>query len=335
MQNNFKNKNQQIGILITNLGTPDSPTKKDLKKYLNQFLMDKRVVDLSRLFWVPLLKLIILNVRPKKSAKLYKSIWTDQGSPLLAMSKNILQSLKHTFSEDSRDITFDLGMRYGNPSIKEALQRFKDKSISKILVLPLYPQAGSPTTSSTFDAVSSYLSTQSWTPNLRFISGYHDHKDYIISLSRSIKDSFSKNGKPDKLIFSYHGMPDRYLQEGDPYYCFCHKTTRLVAEKLNLDKDYYEMAFQSRFGYEKWLQPYLDDMIPEMAKNGVNHLQIISPGFSVDCLETLEEINIQYRELFEDNGGKKFNYIPCLNDSDNQLAMIKNLVLENIKGWDS
>ena len=335
MQNNFKNKNQQIGILITNLGTPDSPTKKDLKKYLNQFLMDKRVVDLSRLFWVPLLKLIILNVRPKKSAKLYKSIWTDQGSPLLAMSKNILQSLKHTFSEDNRDITFDLGMRYGNPSIKEALQRFKDKSISKILVLPLYPQAGSPTTSSTFDAVSSYLSTQSWTPNLRFISGYHDHKDYIISLSRSIKDSFSKNGKPDKLIFSYHGMPDRYLQEGDPYYCFCHKTTRLVAEKLKLDKDHYEMAFQSRFGYEKWLQPYLDNMIPEMAKDGVNHLQIISPGFSVDCLETLEEINIQYRELFEDNGGKKFNYIPCLNDSDNQLAMIKNLVLENIKGWDS
>ena len=335
MQNNFKNKNQQIGILITNLGTPDSPTKKDLKKYLNQFLMDKRVVDLSRLFWVPLLKLIILNVRPKKSAKLYKSIWTDQGSPLLAMSKNILQSLKHAFSEENRDITFDLGMRYGNPSISEALQRFKDKSISKILILPLYPQAGSPTTSSTLDAVSSYLSTQSWTPNLRFISGYHDHKDYIISLSRSIKDSFSKNGKPDKLIFSYHGMPDRYLQEGDPYYCFCHKTTRLVAEKLNLNKDHYEMAFQSRFGYEKWLQPYLDDMIPEMAKNGVNHLQIISPGFSVDCLETLEEINIQYRELFEDNGGKKFNYIPCLNDSDNQLDMIKNLVLENIKGWDS
>ena len=335
MQNNFKNKNKQIGILITNLGTPDSPTKKDLKKYLNQFLMDKRVVDLSRLFWVPLLKVIILNVRPKKSAKLYKSIWTDQGSPLLAMSKNILQRLKHTFSEDNRDITFDLGMRYGNPSIKEALQRFKDKSISKILVLPLYPQAGSPTTSSTFDAVSSYLSTQSWTPNLRFISGYHDHKDYIISLSRSIKDSFSKNGKPDKLIFSYHGMPDRYLQEGDPYYCFCHKTTRLVAEKLKLDKDHYEMAFQSRFGYEKWLQPYLDNMIPEMAKDGVNHLQIISPGFSVDCLETLEEINIQYRALFKDNGGKKFNYIPCLNDSDNQLAMIKNLVLENIKGWDS
>ena len=334
MQNNFKNKNKQVGVLITNLGTPDSPTKKDLKKYLNQFLMDKRVVDLSRLFWVPLLKLIILNVRPKKSAKLYKSIWTAQGSPLLAMSKNILRSLKHTFAEDERDITFDLAMRYGNPSIEEALKRFKDKSISKILVLPLYPQAGSPTTSSTLDAVNLHLKTQTWTPNLRFISGYHDNKNYINSLSNSIKNSFSKNGKPDKLIFSYHGMPERYLHEGDPYYCFCHKTTRLVAENINLDKDHYAMAFQSRFGYEKWLQPYLDDMIPEMAKSGVNHLQIISPGFSVDCLETLEEINIQYHELFESHGGKKFNYIPCLNDSNDQLEMIKNLILENIKGWD-
>ena len=335
MQHKFENKNEQIGVLITNLGTPDSPTKKDLKKYLNQFLMDKRVVDLSRLFWVPLLKLIILNVRPKKSAKLYKSIWTDEGSPLLAMSNNILKNLIQIFAENKLDITFDLGMRYGNPSIDKALKRFKDKAISKILVLPLYPQGGSPTTSSTLDAVNSYLSTQNWTPNLRFVSGYHDHQDYVSSLCNSIKKSFSENGTPDKLIFSYHGMPERYLHEGDPYYCFCHKTTRLVAEKLNLESDFYEMAFQSRFGYEKWLQPYLDDKIPEMANNGVKHLQIISPGFSVDCLETLEEINIQYRELFVEHGGEKFNYIPCLNDSNDQIEMIKNLILENIKGWNS
>jgi ferrochelatase len=335
MQHKFENKNEQIGVLITNLGTPDSPTKKDLKKYLNQFLMDKRVVDLSRLFWVPLLKLIILNVRPKKSAKLYKSIWTDEGSPLLAMSNNILKNLIQIFAENKLDITFDLGMRYGNPSIDKALKRFKNKAISKILVLPLYPQAGSPTTSSTLDAVNSYLSKQNWTPNLRFVSGYHDHQDYVGSLCNSIKKSFSENGTPDKLIFSYHGMPERYLHEGDPYYCFCHKTTRLVAEKLNLESDFYEMAFQSRFGYEKWLQPYLDDKIPEMANNGVKHLQIISPGFSVDCLETLEEINIQYRELFVEHGGEKFNYIPCLNDSNDQIEMIKNLILENIKGWNS
>ena len=332
MQKEFEGKNKQIGVLITNLGTPDSPTKKGLKKYLNQFLMDRRVVDISRLLWVPLLKLIILNVRPRKSAKLYESIWTEDGSPLLAISKKILDRLKDTFKQD-RNIFFDLGMRYGNPSIDKALKQFKDKGISKIIVLPLYPQAGSPTTSSTMDAVNKFLSEQSWTPNLRFISGYHDNDNYIDSISKSIEDSFSKNGKPDKLIFSYHGMPERYLHEGDPYFCFCHKTTRLVAEKLKLSNNDYEMAFQSRFGYEKWLQPYVDEMIPSLAKNGTKHLQIISPGFSSDCLETLEEIDIQYRELFEEHGGEKYSYIPCLNDSDDQIKLIKNLIMNNSKGW--
>tara|TARA_B100000886_G_scaffold335166_1_gene291812 strand:- start:356 stop:1357 length:1002 start_codon:yes stop_codon:yes gene_type:complete len=332
MQEEFEGKNKQIGILITNLGTPDSPTKKGLKKYLNQFLMDRRVVDISRLLWVPLLKLIILNVRPKKSAKLYRSIWTKDGSPLLAISKKILERLKDDFKDD-KNLFFDLGMRYGNPSINKALKRFKEKGISKIIVLPLYPQAGSPTTSSTMDAVNKFLSEQSWTPNLRFISGYHDNDNYIGSISKSIEDSFSKNGKPDKLIFSYHGMPERYLHEGDPYFCFCHKTTRLVAEKLKLNNDEYEMAFQSRFGYEKWLQPYVDEMIPNLAKNGTKHLQIISPGFSADCLETLEEIDIEYRELFEEHGGKKYSYIPCLNDSDDQMELVKNLIMNNSKGW--
>ena len=183
------------------------------------------------------------------------------------------------------------------------------------------------------DAVNNFLSEQSWTPNLRFISGYHDNDNYIDSISKSIEDSFSKNGKPDKLIFSYHGMPERYLHEGDPYFCFCHKTTRLVAEKLKLDEEDYEMAFQSRFGYEKWLQPYVDEMIPSLAKNGTKHLQIISPGFSVDCLETLEEIDIQYRELFEEHGGKKYSYIPCLNDSNDQIELVKSLIMTNSKGW--
>ena len=183
------------------------------------------------------------------------------------------------------------------------------------------------------DAVNNFLSKQSWTPNLRFISGYHDNDNYIDSISKSIEHSFSKNGKPDKLIFSYHGMPERYLHEGDPYFCFCHKTTRLVAEKLSLDKNDYEMAFQSRFGYEKWLQPYVDEMIPSLAKNGTKHLQIISPGFSVDCLETLEEIDIQYRELFEEHGGKKYSYIHCLNDSDDQIELVESLIMNNSKGW--
>ena len=333
MKNEFKNKNKQIGILLTNLGTPDSPTAKGLKKYLNEFLMDRRVVDLPRIFWVPLLKLIILNIRPKKSAKIYKAIWTNDGSPLLSFSKSILQELTSIFKEIDTNITLEIGMRYGNPSIKDALNNFKEKTISKILVLPLYPQAGSPTTTSTFDAINAHIKDQSWVPNIRFVAGYHDNKDYIECLSKSIKNSFSKHGKPDKLIFSYHGMPERYLHEGDPYYCFCHKTTRLVAEKLSLDSDLYDMAFQSRFGYEKWLQPYLDDMIPKLVDNGVKHLQIISPGFSVDCLETLEEINIQYRELFLKNGGEKFEYIPCLNDGDDHIKMIQSIINNNIKGW--
>ena len=319
------------GVLLINVGTPDEPTVKSVRNYLREFLLDPDVIDAPYIIRQLLVRGIILRVRPRKIAPLYQKIWMDEGSPLRVYSDRITKSL----NEMVEDIEFEFAMRYGNPSIDKALKRFKNKAISKILVLPLYPQAGSPTTSSTLDAVNSYLSNQNWTPNLRFVSGYHDHQDYVSSLCNSIKNSFSENGTPDKLIFSYHGMPERYLNEGDPYYCFCHKTTRLVAEKLNLESDFYEMAFQSRFGYEKWLQPYLDDKIPEMANNGVKHLQIISPGFSVDCLETLEEINIQYRELFEDHGGEKFHYIPCLNDSNDQIDMVKNLILENIKGWDS
>ncbi len=330
MKNEFKGAKNKIGILITNLGTPDSPTKKSLKKYLNQFLMDKRVIDLPRLFWVPILKIIILNTRPSKSAKLYKSIWLKEGSPLLIFSKNILSKLSDQMDDN---ITVALGMRYGSPSIDSALDLFKKENISKILVLPLYPQAGSPTTASTFDAVSDYLKKNPWMPNLKFVSGYHDENEYINALAKSIDNSFKNNGVPEKLIFSFHGMPERYLEKGDPYYCFCHKTTRLTAEKLNLNEKAYDIAFQSRFGSEKWLKPYIDELITEQAKKGIKHIQIISPGFSVDCLETLEEISIQYREIFINNGGEKFEYIPCLNDSDDQISLIKSIISNNIKYW--
>ena len=333
MRNEFENCNEKIGVLITNLGTPEKPTKSGLRVFLNQFLMDRRVVDLSRILWVPLLKIIILNIRPKKSAKLYKAIWTKDGSPLLKISNILLETLKEKMKSDFPNIFFELGMRYGNPSIKDALEKFKDESISKILILPLYPQAGSPTTASTFDSVSKYFKNKSWIPNLRFASGYHDHLKYIDAIADSVESSYKKKGIPDKLIFSFHGMPERYLIEGDPYYCFCHKTTRLVAEKLKLEKDQFEMAFQSRFGYEKWLQPYVDEIIPELPKKGVKSLYIISPGFSVDCLETLEEINLQYRKLFLDSGGETFEYIPCLNYSPNQVELIQSIVQENIQGW--
>jgi|TARA_B100001741_G_scaffold95137_2_gene78069 ferrochelatase len=330
MKNEYIDSNKKIGVLISNLGTPDSPSRKDLKKYLNQFLMDKRVIDLPRLLWIPILKIIILNIRPRKSAKLYRSIWTDKGSPLMVFSKNILKKLSDSI--DDR-ITVALGMRYGSPSIEEAMDIFKKEKISKILVFPLYPQAGSPTTSSTFDAVTDYLRNISWMPDLRFVSGYHDHNAYISALVRSVKNSFSEHGRPDKLIFSFHGMPYRYLEKGDPYYCFCHKTARLTAEKLDLDEYSYDIAFQSRFGSDKWLEPYIDRLLVNEANNGTKYIQVISPGFAVDCLETLEEISIQYRELFISNGGKRFEYIPCLNDGQDQLDLIRSIIDDSISGW--
>ena len=228
MENQFSNYSDKIGILLTNLGTPDSPTPKSLRKYLNQFLMDQRVVDLPRALWVPILKLIILNIRPKKSAKLYDKIWTEEGSPLLAISKKIVENINIKFQNKS-NFFITLGMRYGSPSIQKAMNFFKENEVSKILVFPLYPQSGSPTTSSTFDAVNNFLKTEPWIPHLRFISGYHDEFDYIELLAKSVEESFSTKGKPEKLIFSFHGMPLRYLKNGDPYYCFSHKTARLVA----------------------------------------------------------------------------------------------------------
>ena len=323
------NYQDKIGILITNLGTPDNPDPKSLRKYLKQFLSDKRVVDYNRLLWWLILNVIILNVRPRKSAKLYESIWTDKGSPLLVNMQSILRKLQ----SKNEGIHLQLGMRYGNPSIENALNYFKDHNIYKILVLPLYPQAGSPTNSSTFDEISRVLNSWPWLPNLRFVNGYHDHEDYILALSKSIKKSTSDCNNIEKIIFSFHGMPVRYLNEGDPYYCFCHKTARLVAEELNLKEDRYMLSFQSRFGSEEWLQPYIDEEIVKLAKNGVKKLHIISPGFSVDCLETLEEIKIQYDELFRENGGEKLHYIPCLNDHDDHIKLIDKLIKSNMGDW--
>ena len=323
----------KIGVLLTNLGTPNAPTKKALKKYLNQFLMDKRVVDINRLLWIPLLKLIILNVRPKKSAKLYKKIWTNDGSPLMMHMNKIKNQIAKNYSKKSDKFHFEIAMRYGDPSFKEALNKFKDNYITKILVLPLYPQAASPTTSSSLDEVFNELKDWPWVPSLRFTSGYHDHKKYISALSGSIEEHFQVNGKPEKLLFSFHGMPKRYLEEGDPYYCFCHKTARLVAEDLALNKDDYDLCFQSRFGTEVWLQPYTDDVLKLYAREGIKNVAVISPGFSVDCLETLEEIEIQYKELFLEIGGENFSYISCLNDSEEHISLITDLIDSETKGW--
>ena len=321
---------EKIGVLITNLGTPDNPDKKSLKKYLKEFLSDRRVVDYNRILWKAILYGIILNIRPRKSARLYKKIWTDEGSPLMVNMDRILNSLR----KELDNFQIEIGMRYGNPSIQKALNRFKENNVFNIVVLPLYPQAGSPTNSSTFDEISQVLGGWPWLPNLRFVNGYHDRDDYINAISNTIKRATSNCTDIEKIIFSFHGMPTRYLKQGDPYYCFCHKTSRLVAENLQLNEKQYILAFQSRFGREEWLQPYIDEEIVKQAKSGIKKLHVVSPGFSVDCLETLEEIKIQYDDLFKLNGGQSLKYIPCLNSDKEHIFMIKNIIKENISGWD-
>jgi len=322
---------KKIGVLITNLGTPDGPNKKSLKKYLKEFLSDNRVVDYNRVLWYIILHGIILNIRPKKSAKLYKKIWTKKGSPLMVHMTDIVDKLQTRINQ--KNLHIELGMRYGNPSLKTALEKFKKNNVMKILVIPLYPQAGSPTSSSTFDKINSILSKWPWVPNMRFMNGYHDRQDYIMAIQNTINSVIPKISNVEMIIFSFHGMPFRYLKEGDPYYCFCHKTARLIAQNLKLDEKNYSLAFQSRFGREEWLQPYIDEEIINYAKNGVKILHVISPGFSVDCLETLEEIQIQYSKLFKQHGGKELVYIPCLNSNEDQINMIQSMVNENIGGW--
>ena len=321
----------KIGVLITNLGTPDHPNKKSLKKYLREFLSDMRVVDYNRILWYTILYGIILNIRPKKSAKLYEKIWTERGSPLMAHMTDILKKIRSRIGKDN--IQVELGMRYGNPSLESALEKFKKNNVMKLLVIPLYPQAGSPTSSSTFDGIANVFSRWSWLPNIRFVNGYHDRKDYIDAITDSIRNKVPDLKNLEMLIFSFHGMPFRYLKEGDPYYCFCHKTARLITENLDIDEDKHSLAFQSRFGREEWLQPYIDEEIIKYAKSGVRTLHIVSPGFSVDCLETLEEIQIQYSNLFKENGGDKLVYIPCLNSNNDQINMLESMVTENLKGW--
>ena len=320
-------------LLLINLGTPDTPSYWSVFKFLNQFLMDKRVIDLPRLLWVPILKLFILNIRPKKSSKLYRAIWTDEGSPLLLYTKKQKELIKINLEKKYSNLIFDIGMRYGNPSIAKGLNNLRNQNCDRIVVLPLYPQYCAATTGSTFDAVAQELQQWRWVPSLRFIGSYYDQPLYIKALKNSIEEFWSKNEKPSKLIFSYHGIPKKYLDKGDPYHCFCRKTTRLVAESMKLPEDSYMTTFQSRFGPAEWLQPYTDKTIESLAKDGTDNIHVISPAFSSDCLETIEELNEENREIFIDNGGKKFGYIPCLNDREDHIHLLTSLLENELHGW--
>ncbi len=325
---------EKIGILLINLGTPDAPTKEALKPYLKQFLWDKRIIELSRPFWWLILNGIILNTRPKKSAALYQKIWTKEGSPLLVYTRNLAQKLQQKFEQEKQDqFLVEFGMAYGNPSLKSALGNLKDKGMTKLLVIPLYPQYSGTTTASALDGLFSVLKTWRFVPELRTINTYYDHPLYISALVDSVKAKWAKEKKGEKLFFSYHGIPQRYFDEGDPYYCHCQKTSRLVTEQLGLSKNDYIVAFQSLFGKEEWIKPTTDKTIKALAKSGVKSLDVICPGFSMDCLETIDEIDQLNREIFLKNGGESFQYIPCLNDTADHLELFAELVREHTEGW--
>ncbi|WP_395377061.1 ferrochelatase [Marinicella sp. W31] len=326
------------GILITNLGTPDAPEKKALRRYLKEFLSDPRVVEPPppRWLWWLILNGVILNIRPSRSAKAYQEVWDElgEGSPLLAVAKQQKQLLQEQLNGVfAGPVVVELAMRYGNPSIASALRSLQQQGVRRLLVVPLYPQYSATTTASTFDALSLELKQWRLLPELRFVNHYHDHPLYIQALAASVQEHWKKHGQPDKLIMSYHGLPKRYLTNGDPYHCECYKTSRLLAEALNLNQDQFQVCFQSIFGREEWLKPYTAETLKSLPQQGHNHVQVICPGFSADCLETLEEIEGENREYFEHAGGKEFSYIPALNTRPDHIQALVEVICQHTQGW--
>ena len=322
-EEDFKHQNRQkTGVLICNLGTPETYKTKDVRRFLRQFLSDGRVIEIPKIIWWFILNGIILTLRPSKSAKLYKSVWTKEGSPLLVLSKKLTEKLKKSVG-DSCEV--ELAMRYGNPSMESALMSLKNKNCRKLIVIPMFPQYSGTTTGSIFDEVARVLSKWRRVPSLSFVNSYHDQPEYINALADSLSNHI-KNNSPQKIIFTYHGIPKRNFDLGDPYQCYCQKTTRLVAEKLNLEDDTYITTFQSRFGPAEWLKPYTSDTMGELPLQEVKNVLVVAPAFSVDCLETIEEIDQENKEIFLKAGGEKFTYAPCLNDSSGQVNLLKAII---------
>ncbi len=327
----FKHDSESCtGVLVTNLGTPDAPTPSALRRYLGEFLADPRVIEAPRFIWWFILHGVILRRRPKHSATAYKKIWTESGSPLLAISKRQAAAIQKYLDEHTADkFHVKLAMRYGKPSIRSGLKKLQQANAKTIIVIPLYPQYSASATASTFDAVADVLKTWRDIPELHLVKHYHDIPDYIDALAESMNEHWQQNHRAEKLLFSFHGIPKAYFDAGDPYYCECHKTARLVAEKLNLNEEEWILTFQSRFGPKEWLKPYTDVTLKELASTGTKNVDIICPGFSADCLETLEEINMRYRDLFLQAGGEKFSYIPALNDRPSHIHALANIILKN------
>lgn len=324
----------RVGILLLNLGTPDAPTAKALRPYLKQFLGDPRVVEIPRMIWWIILNVFILNLRPKKSAEKYAQIWTRDGSPLLVHAQRQAKLLQGFLGNAlGQMVAVELGMSYGNPSVESAIVKLRGQGCERILAFPLFPQYAASSTGSALDAVYKVLLRLRKLPELRTIGGYHDHPAYISALASSIQRHWLINGRPDKLVMSFHGVPRFTLDKGDPYHCYCHKTGRLLAEALGLDASQYVVAFQSRFGKAEWLQPYFARTVEDLGKQKTRRIDVVCPGFSSDCLETLEEIAMEGKATFLKAGGGEFNYIPALNENEDWIHAMVAIASEHLQGW--
>ena len=318
----------KVGVLLVNLGTPDAPTTSAVKRYLKQFLSDRRVVEIPPLLWQPILRGIILNTRPQKSAQAYAKVWTEKGSPLAFFTAGQAEALQVRM-EGIADVRY--AMRYGNPSVADQLAAMKAAGCNRILIAPLYPQYSGATTGTVLDEAYATLTDMRWHPAIRTLPAYHDDARYIGALKSSIEASLAKlDFVPDALVISFHGMPERTLHLGDPYHCHCQKTARLLSEAMGREL---VVSFQSRFGRAKWLEPATDDTLMKLAREGTKKVAIFAPGFSVDCLETLEELAMQGHEQFEEAGGTHYAYLPCLNDSDIGMDMLEQIIAQELAGW--
>ena len=325
----------RTAVLLCNLGTPDEPTPKAVRRYLAEFLSDQRVVEIPRLLWLLILHGIILRFRPAKSAAKYASIWTPAGSPLKIWTEKQAKLLQGWLGQRNHHVKVRWAMRYGSTSIASQLDAMKGEGVTRVLVVTAYPQYSATTTASVFDAVYQWAQTCRNIPELRFVNRYHDHADYIEALAASVERHWKKNGRPDKLVMSFHGVPERTLKLGDPYHCECFKTARLLGTRLGLSKENYQVTFQSRLGRAKWLEPYTEPTLIAMGQSGVKRVDVLCPGFTSDCLETLEEINMEAREAFLNAGGKVFHYIPCLNDDPEWITALCNVTQQHLLGWNT
>ena len=323
----------RAAVLMLNLGTPSEPTRSAVHRYLYQFLMDPRVVEIPRLIWWLLLRLVILPFRSGASAQRYASVWTPASSPLLDFSERQHRALMAELQARGFDVDVLLAMRYGEPSIPMAMERLRQAGITRLLVIPMYPQYSATTTASALDGVMQVLMETRNIPELRVIRNFHDHPGYIDALRRSVLEYWDAHGRPDRLLMSFHGLPRRNLDLGDPYHCECAKTARLLAAALGLGPDEFALSFQSRFGRAKWLEPYTVDTLRKMAREGVGRVDVICPGFTADCLETLEEIAQEARADFLTSGGRDFHLIPCLNEAPRFISALADLVESHTQGW--